>query len=71
MGAAPAKIVASALKILISNSWGEMIALDQWELLPIQGRFEFSEGPTLKASYLTWIVLYKDNHVIIYHIWLL
>ena len=37
----------------------------------LQGRFEFSEGPTLKASLLSWIVLYKDNQVMIYHIWLL
>jgi hypothetical protein len=36
MSAAPAKIVASVFKILNSRILvGEMIALDQWELLPI------------------------------------
>ena len=36
MSAAPAKIVASVFKIINSRILvGEMIALDQWELLPI------------------------------------
>jgi hypothetical protein len=27
----------------------------------IQGEYDFSEGPTPKPPYLTWIVLYEDK----------
>jgi hypothetical protein len=32
-----------------------------------QGQLDFSEGSTLKPSYLTWIVLYENNYVMVSH----